>query len=92
MILCHFWGLYYCLKDYKIQFLQNVPNKKMSDESTANSELGLTAQFSWIPRKFAVKSIEELKIFPSNDQTNPDNLALMVRHMNSTFPYYLPSR
>jgi hypothetical protein len=50
------------------------------------SEPGCTAQISWIPRIFSNRSLEE--IFP----TNPKTLALMVRQMNGTFPYYLPNR
>jgi hypothetical protein len=53
---------------------------------------GRNAQLSWIQRKFSNLRLEETQIFPGNNQEVIENLTLMVRHINRTFPFYLPSR
>jgi hypothetical protein len=60
--------------------------------SDACTEMGRIAQLNWVARKFSNLCLEETQIFPSNGQTDPGHMALVVRHVNRTFPFYLPNR
>lgn len=63
----------------------------MSDDDTT-IDPGRNAQLSWIPRKFSNLRLEETQIFPGNNTAVIENLTSMVRHINRTFPFYLPKR
>lgn len=63
------------------------------DESTAAP--GRNAQLSWIGRKLSLSNLrlEETEIFPKNGREDvTENLTMLVRHVNRTFPFYLPRR
>lgn len=61
-------------------------------DDDAKIAAGRNAQLSWIPRESSNLRLEETQIFPGINQDAIENLITMVRHINRTFPFYLPSR